>query len=374
MTWSSELGLFVAVAQTGTNRVAYSNDGLTWTEVAVSLNAWNGVIWSPSLGLFVAVADSGTGNRVMTSTNGMNWTDGTITNRSWETITWSEELGIFFVVATDGYIAYSSDGFTWIESVFTGENRGVAWSAELGIFVIVRIGGIYTSSLKNRPPSNTNLFDSEFNSINESGEWTFKALTTTDLIVNGGVDITGDLVVGTTNIITELGAKQATITSATDLTSNSITTTANATIGGTLNVSGSLSNPNQPTFRVIRTNTTTSCASGENLKFNEAGIDNRTAYNSTNFEYTIPVAGNWCFYYSFAGDDSAFKVQLQQDGNIRDEVTSVVVQIPTGYSVGCRSSVIIPCSLSDIRVRVATGSVALNYVSELNSFGGFLIG
>ena len=199
MCWSSELELFVAVAQTGTNRVAYSSDGLTWTEVAVTLNAWNGVIWSASLGLFVAVADSGTGNRVMTSTNGINWIDGSITDRTWKTITWSEELGIFLVVATDGYIAYSSDGFTWIESVLSGENNAVCWSAELGIFVIVRNDGVYTSSLKNRLPSNTNLFDSEFNSINESGDWTFKALTT------------GDLLVGEVNIITELGTKQSTI-------------------------------------------------------------------------------------------------------------------------------------------------------------------
>jgi len=101
--------------------------------------------------------------------------------------------------------------------------------------------------------------------------------------VKGNVDITGDLVVGTTNIITELGTKQDEITTSTDLTNNSITTTENATIGGTLNVSGSLSNPNQPAFKVIRTNTSTSCASGENLKFNEAVIDTRNAYNSTNF-------------------------------------------------------------------------------------------
>ena len=72
-----------------------------------------------------------------------------------------------------------------------------------------------------------------------------------------------------------------------------ITTTGNATIGGTLNVSGSLSKPNQPCFKVIRMNTSVSCVAGENLKFNEAVIDNRNAYNSTDFEYTIPVAGDW---------------------------------------------------------------------------------
>jgi hypothetical protein len=37
--------------------------------------------------------------------------------------------------------------------------------------------------------------------------------------------------------------------------------------------------------------------------------------------------------------------------------------------------VIIPCVVNDvIRVRVENGSVSLNYVDELNSFGGFLIG
>jgi len=73
---------------------------------------------------------------------------------------------------------------------------------------------------------------------------------------------------------------------------------------------------------VIRTNTSTSCASGENLKFNEAVIDNRIAYNSTNFEYTIPVAGNWYFYYSFACDGDNLKVQLQQNTIVRDELST----------------------------------------------------
>jgi len=61
----------------------------------------------------------------------------------------------------------------------------------------------------------------------------------TDINVNGNVNITGDLVVGTTNIIDEIGTKQDTITTDTDLTSNTLTTTGNANIGGTLSVSGS---------------------------------------------------------------------------------------------------------------------------------------
>ena len=69
------------------------------------------------------------------------------------------------------------------------------------------------------------------------------------------------------------------------------------------------------------------------------------------------------------------EVQLQQNTIIRDEITSVTITFPNKYSLGCKCMVIIPCSLSGvIRVRVDNGSVSLNYVDELNSFGGFLIG
>jgi len=70
--WVSELNLFVAVYQGGDHRVFTSTDGINWTIIVVSLNAWNSVAWSPQLSLLCAVADSGTGNRVMTSVDGAN--------------------------------------------------------------------------------------------------------------------------------------------------------------------------------------------------------------------------------------------------------------------------------------------------------------
>jgi len=171
-------------------------------------------------------------------------------------------------VAKDGYIATSSDGITWNESELTGDLSGSCWSSELGTFVIVGYSNVvYSTSLKERKPTSDNVFNSEFNSIDEEGDWTLKSLTTT----------------------------------------------GNATIGGTLSVSGSLSNPNQPCFKVIRTNTSISCVAGKNLKFNKAVIDNRNGYNSTYFEYTLPVAGNGYCYYSFACDGEDLKVQLQQN-------------------------------------------------------------
>jgi hypothetical protein len=70
--WSSELSLFVAVANTGTgNRVMTSPDGITWTvRTSAANNEWWGVCWSSELSLFVAVGSTGTGNRVMTTTAG----------------------------------------------------------------------------------------------------------------------------------------------------------------------------------------------------------------------------------------------------------------------------------------------------------------
>ena len=69
VAWSPELGLFAAVAFTGTgNRVMTSPDGVTWTSrTSATDNDWRSVAWSPELGLFAAVSDTGTGDRVMTS-------------------------------------------------------------------------------------------------------------------------------------------------------------------------------------------------------------------------------------------------------------------------------------------------------------------
>ncbi len=36
-----------------------------------------------------------------------------------------------------------------------------------------------TSSLSGRPPTSYNVFDSSFNSIDQSGNWTFSKITTT---------------------------------------------------------------------------------------------------------------------------------------------------------------------------------------------------
>ena len=65
---------------------------------------------------------------------------------------------------------------------------------------------------------------------------------------------------------TSIQGKQPTINETISVSCDTLTTAGNATIGGALNVSESLSNPNQHCFKVIRTNTSVSCGAGENLK------------------------------------------------------------------------------------------------------------
>jgi hypothetical protein len=105
IAWSPELGLFAAVADTGTgNRVMTSPDGVTWTiRTSAADNNWAAIAWSPELGLFAAVAYTGTGNRVMTSPDGVTWTIRTsAADNNWAAIAWSPELGLFAAVAPSG--------------------------------------------------------------------------------------------------------------------------------------------------------------------------------------------------------------------------------------------------------------------------------
>jgi hypothetical protein len=73
-------------------------------------------------------------------------------------------------------------GFFFCGNVITqgiGLNS-ICWSPELGIFAAVAISSatannrVITSSLKGRPPTSYNMFDNTFNSIDESGNWTFQ--------------------------------------------------------------------------------------------------------------------------------------------------------------------------------------------------------
>ena len=245
--WSPELRLFVATGASGTNnRVITSPDGIDWTrQTGIPDNTWNNVCWSAELGIFIAASDGGT-NIFMSSRNGINWTalgipPNTVGVRG---ICWSKELGLF-VAVTGTTSMISNNGLTWnsysmnwsvyawsicwipelklfvvpngdasllqLNTSHNGINwnpityngviksyRNVAWSPELGIFACLSIGGgngaihtALTSSLKVRPPTSYNVFDSSFNRIDENGKWDFSNINVT-VLTAGGASVSSD--------------------------------------------------------------------------------------------------------------------------------------------------------------------------------------
>jgi len=210
------------------------------------------------------------------------------------------------------------------------------------------------------------------------------AITTLNIIdaevsIAGNVDISGVLTCDTItlpiigDVETAIQGKQPTITTSTDLTPNTITTTGNGNIGGNLTITGKLTNTNQPAFRAV-SGVSSQVPAGTPIKYNTEIIDNENAHLTTTGEYTIRKAGNWFFYYSFQSNGVAFNVQLQQNGVVRDQVSTDTT--PTiNTDLGCKGMTIIPCVVDDvIRVFVVSGSVRVENAGQFHSFGGFLIG
>lgn len=128
MTWTSRTvpangwksvaygnGMWVAVANSGTNRVMSSTDGINWTP-ALSANestAWNAVAYGN--GRWVAVGSSST-NRTMTSTDGLNWTSNPSANDAllWMSLAYGNGVWVAVALATGGNnVMTSTDGISW---------------------------------------------------------------------------------------------------------------------------------------------------------------------------------------------------------------------------------------------------------------------
>jgi len=238
--WSPELGIFVAVADTGNYKIMTSPDGIDWTTILlwgvdrlssvcwsaqlgifVTINLYGSAVytskdgsswiqyafpqeiistykqsicWSPQLGLFVAVG-SAHGYRIITSRNGTDWTPvyslGVGGGGGLFFVDWIPALNLF--IALRGFandtqsVITSPDGLIWTPRDVPSPGGWLfgAWSQELGILVATAYSGkIMTSSLKGRPPTSFNVFDSSFNSIDETGKWTFQNMDVTTLYVN----------------------------------------------------------------------------------------------------------------------------------------------------------------------------------------------
>ena len=201
--WSAELGIFVAIAYDGTNRVMTSNNGKNWTSLSIgtSIGPYS-ICWSAQLGIFVAVGfgDGFSPNRVMISSNGKNWILTPALTSFWSNVCWSPQLGIFVAVSYQNsaaiHMMYSYDGLNWIiiPNIASLNWTSICWSSELGIFAVVGLAStgnttkkVLTSSFQGRPPTSYNVFDSSFNAIDESGNWSFSNISASNISVSGNI-------------------------------------------------------------------------------------------------------------------------------------------------------------------------------------------
>lgn len=106
-------GKFVTIATNGSDKGAYSADGINWTEMTMSSSElWSRIAYGN--GKFVAVATST--DKGAYSVDGINWTKTTMPSSpsymAWAGVTYGN--GKFVAFVTDSsYCAYSNDGITW---------------------------------------------------------------------------------------------------------------------------------------------------------------------------------------------------------------------------------------------------------------------
>lgn len=106
-------GKFVTIAGNGSDKGAYSADGINWTEMTMpSAELWNGIAYGN--GKFVAVATST--DKGAYSVDGINWTLTTMPSspgyKDWIGVAYGN--GKFVTLTLESsYCAYSNDGITW---------------------------------------------------------------------------------------------------------------------------------------------------------------------------------------------------------------------------------------------------------------------
>lgn len=142
--WSSHLAKFVAVAQTGTNRIMYSSDGINWSVTSAPVaNTWVGI--HSANNLIVAVAYSGSSNRVMYCTSSVtSWTSVSVTSNSWNDVTYDASLDLWAACSWDGTyrVMTSSDPTSlWTDRSTYGLNPFVGVTSGAGRFCIVSDNG-----------------------------------------------------------------------------------------------------------------------------------------------------------------------------------------------------------------------------------------
>jgi hypothetical protein len=138
--------MFVACGQ-GTNTLAFSFDGISYTGVINSplQNSGQEAAYSPTLNIWVAVGSGS--NRVAYSFEGVFWFASISGNGAFSstayTVDWSQNQTVFLAGGSGGDLASSTNGILWTpiaQAVITGDILGVRYSAAAGLWVMVGSG------------------------------------------------------------------------------------------------------------------------------------------------------------------------------------------------------------------------------------------
>lgn len=109
IAWSPTLGLFAILKGSGDNPMLTSPDGITWTQrnmptTGAGRPVWTSVCWEPTMGLFIVVGRDGStnNNQVAYSADGINWTEedpGVATPEPWLNVRSGGSLGYAVALA-----------------------------------------------------------------------------------------------------------------------------------------------------------------------------------------------------------------------------------------------------------------------------------
>jgi len=130
-------GNFIAVGMNGA--MAFSNDGISWTQITVGIANWFGVTYGN--GRYVAV---GFGGAVAHSSDGFNWGQITVGAANWLYVIYIN--GRYIAVGNNGAMAHSTNGVNWTQiTVGTATWWGVTYGN--GRYIAVGSNGIMAHSI-----------------------------------------------------------------------------------------------------------------------------------------------------------------------------------------------------------------------------------